>query len=185
MRGALGAGLLAVLLGGCALLEEQPAAPVKPPDRDRTVRPAPAAPPGVSDLLEYYDGLRRTDAATRAREHERAKQALGQQRNAYNRVRLALFGVLPGADGEQQARALELLEPVARDDTPPDRELQRFAALLHASIQEQRRLAEGAAGASQRAREESRRADELQQKLDALKSIEKSLIERDQLRKNQ
>lgn len=190
MSAARAAALAAALLAaGCALLEEQPPAPVQ---KEPAARPAPAptpapvaAPRSVADLLEYYDALRRTDAATRAREHERARQAYSPQQGPYARVRLALFGALPGADPEQQAQALTLLEPVARDDRPQDRDLQRFAALLHASVQEQRRLADGAAGATQRAREEARRADDLQQKLDALKSIEKSLIERDQLRKTQ
>jgi hypothetical protein len=188
MNAARAAALAAALLAGCALLEEQPPAPVK---GEPAARPAPSPPAvpalvrSVADLLEYYDALRRTDAASRAREHERAKQAYNPQQGAYARVRLALFGVLPGADPEQQSQALALLEPVARDERPQDRDLQRFAALLYAGIQEQRRAAEGAAGAAQRAREEARRADDLQQKLDALKSIEKSLIERDQLRKGQ
>jgi hypothetical protein len=183
MKAALFAALLAALLGGCALPEEQPAAPVGP-ERGKTVQPPPPSPRGVPELLDYYDGLRRTDAATRARENDRVKQVFAQQQSAYAAVQMALFGALPGADADQQAQALTLLEPVARDERPRDRELQRFAALLLASLQEQKRLAEAAAGANQRAREESRRADDLQQKLDALKSIEKRLIERDQSRKN-
>lgn len=184
-----GAALLltaALALAGCTLLEEQPAAPVATgPARAAPSAAVPvAAPRGVAELLEYYDGLRRTDAATRAREQDRAKALFQQQQSPYARVQLALFGALPGATAEQQAQALTLLEPVAQDDRPRDRELQRFAALLHATLQENRRAADAATSAGQRAREESRRADDLQQKLDALKSIEKSLIERDQLRKN-
>ena len=173
-------------LAGCTLLEEQPAAPVSSGPA-RTAPPAPAAVPaprGVAELLEYYDGLRRTDAATRTREHDRVKALFQQQQTAYARVQLALFGALPNATADQQAQALTLLEPVAQEDRPRDRELHRFAALLYATLQENRRAADAAAAAGQRAREESRRADDLQQKLDALKSIEKSLIERDQLRKN-
>jgi hypothetical protein len=69
---------------------------------------------------------------------------------------------LPGAAAGDDARALELLEPVTRS---ADSGLRGLALLMTAFLQEQRRLEAGAQG--------------LQQKLDALLSLERSMTGRE------
>ena len=68
---------------------------------------------------------------------------------------------LPGTAFYDNPRALGLLDPIAKRDGG---RLQGLAAALGAQLQEQQRLAAN--------------AQELQQKLDALKSLERSMIEK-------
>jgi len=68
---------------------------------------------------------------------------------------------VPNTAFYDEPRALDLLDPVARNGDP---RLSGLAALLVSQIQERRRL--------------DATAQALQQKLDALKSLERSLIER-------
>jgi hypothetical protein len=82
--------------------------------------------------------------------------------------------VAPGGD---RAKALGLL------DLPPGENVGRgrahpIAVLMIPLLQETRRGEESAASAQQRLREEQRRSDGLQQKLDAIREIEKKMLER-------
>ena len=76
-------------------------------------------------------------------------------------MRLALLFSLPGTALSDEQRALELLDPVARN---PGGQLHGLAVLLAANLQERKRLDANTQG--------------LQQKLDALRSLERSMIER-------
>jgi len=134
-----------------------------------TQEPAPTAQadtPGAGlassdSLLRYYQHLRRLSAAGVGREHDIARTAYGRTRSDYNRVRLAMVLALPGTAVNDDGRALELLEPVVKNHKA---ELQGIAYLLSSQVQERRRL--------------DANAQALQQKLDALKSLERDMIER-------
>ena len=82
-------------------------------------------------------------------------------RTDFNRVRLAMVLSLPGTAFYDDARSLDLYDTVAKHEGG---RLQGLALLLGSHLQEQRRLTASAQG--------------LQQKLDALKSLERSMIER-------
>ena len=82
-------------------------------------------------------------------------------RSEYDRVRLALLLSLPNTPFNDEGRVLELLEPMLRT---PGSMLQGLANLVHAMVYEQRRLEQNMA--------------KLQEKLDALKSLERKLLER-------
>jgi hypothetical protein len=122
----------------------------------------------------------------------RAQQGFMQVQNALNRLRLgALLAVLP-PPLRDDARAAELLEPIADAGTAG---VGRFAALLVVQIAERQRLArelERAARESDRLGRERERSDKerdkreeaLRQQLDALRSIERGILEReDRLRR--
>jgi hypothetical protein len=124
----------------------------------------------------------------------RAQQRFVQEPSALNRVRLAtLLAALP-APLRDDARAAELLEPVA-DATSPG--LRRFAALLSAQVAERQRLVrENDRLARERDRtekeharsdkERDQREEALRQQLEALRSIERGILEREErLRKRQ
>ena len=96
-----------------------------------------------------------------SREHEAARQAYARARTDFNRLRLAMVLSLPGTAFNDDARALDLCDTVAKHDGG---RLQGLAALLGSHLQEQKRLTASEQG--------------LQQKLDALKSLERSMIER-------
>lgn len=79
------------------------------------------------------------------------------------------------------ARASELLEPIADASAPG---IGRFAALLSAQVAERRRVArEGDRLARERERadkERDKREEALKQQLDALRSIERGILEREE-----
>ena len=122
-----------------------------------TPRPASDA----DKLLAYFEQIRKLPAADLGKEHETARQAFATGRSDFSRVRLAMLLSLPGTPVSDEPRALDLLEPVTKN---PGAELHRLAVLLAANLQERKRLDANAQG--------------LQQKLDALRSLERNMIER-------
>ena len=159
------AALLAtfVLLAGCGTM--QPGVDVTEPEPQK----APVVPPGpqprqaseAENLISYFAHLRKLPGSELAREHDAARQAYGRSRSDYNGVRLAMALALPNTPFADEPRALDLLEPVARNT---EGRLSGLAVMLVSQIQERRRL--------------DASAQALQQKLDALKSLERSLIDR-------
>jgi hypothetical protein len=122
----------------------------------------------------------------------RAQQGFTQAQVPPNRLRLAaLLAVLP-PPLRDDARAAELLQPIADAGTPG---VGRFAALLLVQIAERQRLArelERMVRDSDRLGRERERSDKerdkreeaLRQQLDALRSIERGILEReDRLRR--
>ena len=150
-------GLLA-LLAACAALA---AGCAVQPGADKAV-PVVAKPVSESDhLLAYLQGLRGLSGADLGREHDQARQAYARARTDYNRVRYAMVLTVPNSAFHDEARALEMLEPVAKNTQG---QLQPLAHLLASHLQERKRL--------------DANAQALQQKLDALRSLERNMIER-------
>lgn len=125
----------------------------------------------AESLLLYHEYLRKLSGAALNREHEEVKRALARSNSDFSRVRLALLLSLPTASFRDDGRAVGLLEPLLAGSAAAD-EMQALARLLHAQISERRRIEE-------RLKDEQRKTEGLQQKLDALQSIEKSLLERE------
>ncbi len=168
-----------LLLAGCVT----PPPEVKPDEvADATPAPAPEvevapAPPAVvppppddaARALSYFDRVRRMPSADLTRELETMKAAYGRTHDDADRVRLAMLFALPNSSISDDARALELLEPIAKT---PTHALQPIAVLLSTYVQEQRRL-------GQHAQTLQKEVQTLQQKLDALRSLERALSERE------
>jgi len=130
----------------------------------------------VELLLTEFERLRRVPAAEIAREQEAARQVFNQTRSDNARVRLAMTMVVPGIAGNDEVRALDLLDPLVKNPTAP---LHGLAFLMAAYIQEQRRLAAQVHGLQQNAQGLQQNVQALQQKLDALRTLERSLSERE------
>lgn len=125
----------------------------------------------VESLLAYADYARGLSGAEAAKEHERLRQAFAaQDRSAFVRLQYALLLAVSQATGRDPTRARQLLEPLLKEDGR-DADLRRLAVYLHAALGEQ-------LDADRRYREEQRRAGDLEQKLEALKSIEQRIIQR-------
>jgi hypothetical protein len=150
---ALACGLLA----GCGTLRSIESQPPAPWVQAGTPRPA----SDTESLLLYYQYVKKLSGAELNREHETTRHAYTRARSDFNRVRFAMVLSLPGVPFGDEARALELLDPVSKN---PGGQLSGLAYLLASQLQERRRLDANAQG--------------LQQKLDALRSLERSLIER-------
>ena len=145
--------LAALLNSGCSVL--------RTPDfgREPWVREGGLFPSGDNaSLLMYFEYVRKLPPAELAKEHETVRQLYANANSDFVRVRYAMLLSVPGTAASDDARALEVLDPVLKNSGGG---LHALAFVLSAQIQEQKR------------------GQALQQKLDALMSLEKSLIERD------
>jgi len=124
----------------------------------------------VLELIGYAQKIAALQAEEQRRELNASSQMFSKDRGAYARVRLALLLALPGTTFNDDARAAGLLEPLAGAATAESSPgpMQQFAGLLHAQISERLR--------------EQRRAAQLKEQLEALKAIERKIIEREQAR---
>jgi hypothetical protein len=153
-----------MLLTGCETMQSTEVAEREPDvvvsSTQRPTKPARQV-SDAENLLSYFAQLRKLSGSELVREHDSARQAFSSGRSEFNRVRLAMVVTLPNTPFYDEYRALDLLEPLARNS---DSQLSGLAALLLSQIQERKRL--------------DANTQALQQKLDALKSLERSLIER-------
>jgi hypothetical protein len=170
-------GALLAFLGGCALLE-----------------------PAVDQVLEVDRLGGEAIAASRAPAAEqkvaltRAQQAFAADGRPMNRLRYATLLATLHAPLRDDARAAELLEPIADSNAPG---IGRSAALLAGQLAERQRLArelERVARESERAareraatdKERDKREEALRQQLEALRAIERGILEREEnLRRRQ
>lgn len=153
----LAAMLLA--LAGCGVLRSIETGGTEPWIKPDMPRPA----SDLESLLLYFQHVKQLPGVELNKEQEAARQAYSRMRSDFSRVRLAMVLSLPNTAFSDDARALELLEPMIRNQNST---LHSLAFLMNAYVQEKRRLGASAFG--------------MQQKLDALKSLERSLIEREQ-----
>jgi hypothetical protein len=157
--------------------------------------------PGSEQAVNNATGealnVARAPAAEQKAALTRAQQRFLAEASVENRLRLAaLLAALPGPLRDD-ARALELLEPVADAGSPG---AGRFAAFLALQITERQRiqreverllkeraLAERERAAAERDRaERDKREEALKQQLEALRAIERGILEReDRLRRRQ
>ncbi|QNM97426.1 hypothetical protein [Chitinimonas koreensis] len=168
-------GLL-LALAGCALPARQaPSAPTPVP----TPTPTPPPDANLRELLERQDRLRQQGQAEIAREIARLGEAAGSP--AANPAATLELAIALGQqrDAAAQARALNLLETLARSpaaEAQPYQPLARLLAGLLAALQaDQRRIDELQDKQAQQLREYQRKFDQLNEKLEALKAIERSL----------
>ena len=150
---------------------------VEPPRPEVKPEPPPPPPPEpqqteLNRLLAQSESVRKMPAADAAKELEQARQAFARSKTDYNRLLYALLSLLPSAGGPDDAKATALLEPLLKDKSASNG-LRQFAAFLYFQIAENRKMEE-------RMREEQKRAESLQEKLDALKEVEKNLLDREQ-----
>ena len=166
----LSAFAAALALAGCALVEP-------PPPR--------IAP--LDGVIGEAIQAARAPAVEQKAALQRAEQAFVADAAPLNRLRLAtLLATLPDPLRDD-ARAAELLEPIADASDPG---LGRFAALLSGQVSERRRVArEAERQARERERndkEREKREEALRQQLEALRSIERGILEREErLRRRQ
>lgn len=99
------------------------------------------------------------------RELAAANAALARTRSDANRIRVAMLLTLPAAGLPDDARALSLLDPIV-GRTGNASAMKQIAALLYAQITERSRTV----------REEQRRTAAAQEKLDALRAVERTLL---------
>lgn len=195
-----GLACLLVVLGGCAQMGGQPL--------DYTdqywLKPGQARPTGApGSLLLYYEYARNLSPADYTQELERVRSGAEGGKSAYRTLQYALALSVPGGDTR---KAQNVLDNMAKENNSAMPELIALASLLTNDLAERRRLeaeakrfesdakkaeseskradaeAKKVEVETKRAEAETKRADELQKKLEALKNIEKNIIQHKKLR---
>ena len=182
------------------LVESPPIEPIEPPLAPVTTTPAPASPtpslepstppsavappvavspPPASEptedqqMIALLSDLQRFGTLANdelKRELNAATQALARQRTDANRVRLAVLYTLIRTSPQDDQRAVQLFENVARSAAPTS-PIRHLAAVLHSQVVERQKAV----------RDEQQKADTAIQKLEALRAMERSLL-RDRVR---
>lgn len=134
----------------------------------------------ADELLLYYDYLRKQPSAELVKEYDKARQSLAKSRNDVNRIRAALLLSLPNAPFHDNAAALVLVNEMLKDTRSTNTGLHGLASLLSVSLTALTDQQRATDDMSQKWKDEQKRADELQGKVDAIKNMEKNLIRRDQ-----
>jgi hypothetical protein len=168
--------LLAAILAGCRTTHEPNA------QREHPWYPA-VVDPAKTDTelaLKYYERVLKLKGADLLGELEAGRRNFEQEASDLHRVELAMVLGLPGAPFRDDNAALALLQPLARGQESADATLRPLALLLHTWLTDLRRADESLQQQITRAKEEQRRADALQQKLDAILEMEMKMIEREQ-----
>jgi hypothetical protein len=151
---------------------------IPPPELPAPVPPAPqviVAEPTAEERefgalladLQRYNGL---SADELRREAQAMTQALARGRSDANRVRLAVLYTLTRQTAQDDQRALQLFETVAKSN-PASASIKQLAAVLSVQVAERVRAV----------RDEQLRSEAAIQKLEALRAMERSLL-RDRVR---
>ncbi len=117
------------------------------------------------ELLNYTQRVAAMPAEQQRREYGASNQAYTKDKDMMDRMRLALLLVMPGTSFHDPARAASLLEPMAAPGAAAG-PLRALARLLYPQLNE---LAS-----------EQKRANQMREQLEALKAVERNLLERAQ-----
>jgi hypothetical protein len=155
---ALALALLA--LPGCALLQ---------PGADQAV--------AADGVMAEAVNTARAPLAEQKAALSRAQQAQAADPTALNRLRVATLLATLAPPLRDDAKAAELLEGMTDPGAPG---AGRVAALLAVQLAERQRLARELERAARDARERDKREEALRQQLEALRSIERGILEREE-----
>jgi hypothetical protein len=178
--------LTMTILVGCAQAPNRPKETVKVYECPSGAAPSSPMPTSPCDndlddeLLGYARRFGELSADGQKKEYTLTMQSLNRNKNDISaRMKGALIAALPSSRYRDNARAIGLLDEIQRDKRV-DSATQSLAALLKDYATERQKSDDNAAKLAQKAKDEQQRADDLQQKLDDLRTIEKTLIERNQ-----
>lgn len=143
----------------------------------------------VAALLDYHRRVTEMAAADQLREYQISLAGFERHPGEFQRMRLALLLTLPRVAWHDDARALQLVDTVAAgpvDRVSPRRDLalvlQKFlndriaqAEELRKSDEAGQKLRAQLADRQRQIRDEQRKAEELEQKLNALRDIDRRL----------
>jgi hypothetical protein len=130
--------------------------------------------------LKYYEQLTKMKGPELTRELDNGRHSFEVDKSDLNRVQLAMLLSFPGTGFRDDNAAIALLQPLARDQEGESSSLRTLGLLLHNGLAELRRADESLQQQIARLKEEQRRADALQNKLEALLELEMRMIEREQ-----
>ena len=135
---------------------------------------------GSDELLQQIAAVRAKSAAQLKQEFDDAKRDFGANGGESARLRLATLYLMPGTPFRNEALAAQLLEPYSRVDGRARAEFRGVAQLLLNQLEQARRQDAVSQAHVAKLKDEQKRTEELQRKLDALKDVERAMIQKDQ-----
>lgn len=180
LRRILPTTVLAGLLAGCAHTPSEPPAPPVapvecPPPQPVTPPPMIAAPTPLQELMRESAQWRTLPAAALLDSYEKARVQVQQSATEENRLRMALLWLWPNTPFHDPASAYATLRDLSAGRASGDAELDAFAAAMLLVADEGQHTADDL---TQRLREQQKRADALQEKVDAIRNMERELMRR-------
>lgn len=179
--------LSTVLLAACQTTPPRPEPEPEPQQPPPAVAEPVPCEPQVKEVFTGTDETLLFLANLKQRSQADLKTALYQARKDFTatgaesaRMKLILLYLQPGTSFRSEAQAMQLLDPYIRGDVSPLSPYRGIAQLILGNLEESRKTDAAVQVQAVKVREEQKRADELQRKLDALKDVERAMIEKDQ-----
>ncbi len=173
--------VLGLAVAGCAgrIQSPQPAKPdvCERPPAGAVAQSTPLAP--AARWLAYHEYLARLTPRELLLEHSRATALLEGERRGDTPPRLAALLAIPDAPFRDDAAAERMLREWLTISPQTDAALSVLVAWQVARLGERARLAAAVDDGVRRLRDERRRAESCREKLDAIKDMERTLLERD------
>jgi hypothetical protein len=186
----------AALLQGCATATAQVAAIDAAPQSEAQAQPvsvqtqaAPASPRELDELMAYLLHTRQMSVERLSQETQELRR-LADERNDIATLKLALL--LSDQPNASEIEVMAILQPIFEESRGAKPELRTFALLLFRDVQDRKRMKDTLAAAQSRLKETQRnqevteakaaqmrrQIDELQNKIDAFKMMEQSILKR-------
>lgn len=161
-------GLLFYTLAACTPMQARP-----------TTQVDPAAPMTIHNaneldrVLEYYTRIWQLSGAALSKEQDTQRQAFASDKSDLVRIQLALALSVPNNTHGDVARVVMLLDPLAKNAGTGSAPLRNLVLLLTTLVSDNRKLNDSVITLKQKLKEEQKETNALEQKLEALKSLEK------------
>lgn len=170
------AGWSAAALAACAGAP-QPNGPIAEPVQEARrgippeARREPPADTRVAELVGYFAAVTRAGLAEQKRELAQSAATFGRTPTAQARVKLGGLYAQPVPTLRDDARALSLLEPLAGSvpASAAERPLADLASLLYAQVAERQRIEKA----------ETKKQEALREQIEAMKSIDRTIRDRE------
>ncbi len=169
------AALAAVLFAGCASAP-QPNGPIAEPVQASRTGALPEsrrepADTRVAELVGYFAAVTRAGLGEQKRELAQSAASFGRAPTAQARLKLGGLYAQPVPSLRDDVRAMSLLEPLAGSPqtTAAERPLADLASLLYAQVAERQRIEKA----------ETKKQEALREQIEAMKSIDRSIRDRE------
>ena len=164
--------LLCLALAACTQIQPKPAPAPEPPPPPVVVEPAPPPPlDAVGPLLSYHQSLRRMSQGELLKELSGLTQ---QQRSPRLSMQMGMVLMLTRGGGDL-ARAQTLFDGVGNSTDSEAAPFKPLALVLSSNCAEARRLAEHVDRLAAQQKDNQRRIDQLNDMVEGLKNIERTL----------
>ncbi|MDA8328527.1 MAG: dihydrolipoamide acyltransferase [Betaproteobacteria bacterium] len=169
--------LLCATIAACS---NMPAAPTDTVCVDVSPAPLPPSQPlqasRIEKLMLDYDDLGKLPVTELGDAYQKASQDYSQTASDSSRLRLAMLLALPDTPFHDTTAALNLLNNWPKDEGTSPSALHGFTRLLSTLLMQQQRSGNAFNDLEKKLKEEQKRAEILQSKIDAIKDMEKNPI---------